>query len=294
MSEIWFARINRRPHQGQTLDETDFAGDMQRLIDAHSLTYTQRDKGEQRVWFAGDLERTPDGRFLTGRLGYSEKREDLKFDVESWSWAKGDREVRDTGSDRTVVAFAVDLSNEGRWVAFMTAPRLKANQFRAALQRCLGEAALAAGVLGADWDVDFVLSPTEIREWMNEHDKVFRLERVVRMSNPGKDLDEIRKQLRDTRAESKTEIFAAPPGKTLDTTSHVVEEAIDEVDQGFSRVTLKARGPNGKGEVSYSTRNRADKVTVDDPGETNEAQQASVLRELAAYVSGRRTKSGKG
>jgi hypothetical protein len=54
-----------------------------------------------------------------------------------------------------------------------------------------------------------VTSPGVIREWLREHPSVYHLRRTLKFSNPGKNVDEDRRQMRALTANRKTEEFAS-------------------------------------------------------------------------------------
>lgn len=236
-----------------------------------------------RRWFAADFEVTPDGRFLQGSLGYSEERTDVQFDDETWSWYKGVEERRDTGSDDTIVPFAIDLDEGERWVAFALAPRMRWNQFRSGLQRVLQRAVVDAGLVGYEWEVDLVTSKSEIRRWLQENPYVYELTRVVRFSNPGSELDEDEAEMVSLGARRKTEQFRAHPRGTLEVHSPTFDQKIDGTESGFVEVMMKARGATPRSEPRFNSTLQHDRVVV--AGVRTRAELAAeVLRNLAARV----------
>ncbi|MCE0488138.1 hypothetical protein [Ornithinimicrobium sediminis] len=286
MKSIVFARINRRRSSDTPLSgESSFSREMRVLAESGLTSAVQRGRGTQetKTWHAGDFAVTPDGQFLTGILGYSEPRTDMSFDEESRSWAKGEAEDRDTGSDQTIAPFAVALGDHDRWVAFATASRLKRNQFRKGFEMVLQAAVAEVGFPGYEWEVDLIATREDIYAWIEQHPEVKLLIRTVKLSNPGNDIDEDREEMRELRAKRKTEEFAAYRGEHLNTESEEFAAKIDGTETGFLTVRMEARGETARSKPKFNSNERAHTIQVE-AANRDEVQEA-VLRELAGRLS---------
>lgn len=290
MKKLYFARINRRPRRGtgqSALGGASFHDELSALVASRDMIW-QDDKAG-RTWIAADLQWTPDGNFVTGILGFKESRVDIDFDEDAWSWSKGAEEERDSASDRTLVPFAIDANDDYRFVAFIPTARLKRGGFRRGLKKVLQAAVATQGILGNDWEVDLVVEEEVLRAWVAEHPLVFRLTRVVKFTNPGRQLDEDRRRMEQLDANRKRETFSARRGQSLDTGSQEFEEAIEGIEEGFVDVTLASRAPSGRGQVTFSTNNRAAGVDVD-PGPTSEMQVSTALDHVRGFHSSRQAR----
>lgn len=282
---VVFARINRRMHNAQsTLAESGFEQEIRILAESHQTYAVQpgTNGAPDKRWYAADFNITPDDRFLTGTLGYSEERTDREFNTESWSWLKGEEELRDTGSDDTIAPFAVDLRDDQRWVAFATASRLRHVQFRKGLELVLKQAVAQSGLLGYDWEVDLVTSKSAVWQWIEEHPEVFELKRTVKFTNPGRDLDDDRAEMARLEARRKTEEFRAYRSGSLQTDSAEFEDKLDGLESGFVEIDMRARGTGPGSEEEFHSRERADSTFIDSA--SFEQTAAGVLRALAGKV----------
>ena len=284
--KVLFARINRR-QDTEPLQVRPFSEDLRHLADSHTMTHTQRETPThpQRRWFAADMKVVPSGDFITGTMGYAEQQTHVHFDEDAWSWIKGETRLADTGSDQTVVPFAVDLREHNRWVAFAPTTRLRATQFRYGFQHALNEAVLRSGLVPVEWEVDAVTSEGRIEAWLVEHPKVYFLRRTIKFSNPGKDLDDDRAEMRALAANRKTEEFAAPRGQQLRTDVPEFREKLSGTDKGNADLILKARGPYGETQQTFNSRKSSDETTVSDFGTDLELGMDLVLRALREYVA---------
>lgn len=286
--KIAFARINRR--KGQTpLEMKPFAEDMRLLAASHRTEARGPAAGPSvtRTWFAADMVVVPDGDFMTGTVGFSEKQEHREFDRNSWSWLKGPTHRADAGTEQTVVPFAVDLRDANRWVAFATSGRMQAPTCATGLARVLKAAVEAARLLPAEWDVDLVTSRKSVEEWLIDHPDVFELSRTVKHTNPGLDLDRDRSEMRALDAGRKTEQFRARYGQTLDSSSDTFYDKLDGIQDGNLSVVLKARGGSSGAEQTFSSENRPDAAQVEDFGSDLEAGIDVALRAVRYYAEGR-------
>lgn len=284
---VVFGRINRRsPDQG-VLQPREFAVDMVALADSHETVHTVRSTGGRlgRRWVAADMTVTPGGEFMTGVLGFSEHQQQVTFDDEAFSWMKG--EVADTNSanEQTIVPFAVDLRPDGRWVAFATTQRLPPQSFRAGLEMVLNEAVAAIGLIPVDWEVDLVTSAARIFDWLRENPRVHKLVRTLKFSNPGRDIDDDRQQMRALAANRKTEEFKAARGKTLNIDSQEFQDKLEGTETGDLHVLMEARGIHGVRNVKFNSNDTVDNSMVEDFGTNLQRGIDLVLAALREYVA---------
>ncbi|MDS1114243.1 hypothetical protein RD149_10725 [Gordonia westfalica] len=284
---VVFGRINRRNPKQETFESRTFAADMVALADSRHTVFTQTSTGGRpgRRWIAGDMTPLPDGDFMTGVLGFSEQLQQMSFDDESFSWLKGAVDDADSASDQTLVPFAVDLREGQRWVAFATTARLQPTAFRNGFEKVLNTAVSELGLMPTEWEVDLVTSNTVIREWLQKHPQVYKLTRTLKFTNPGKNLDEDRRQMRALAANRKTEEFAAPARRNLDVNSDEFLDKLEGTEQGDLDVKMEARGANNVGKVKFNSRKAVDSVEVEDFGYDLARGVEVVLAALREYVA---------
>lgn len=294
--KVVFARINRRRATQDTLAMRSFGEDM-RVLAQSRLTQFVEPGSEQspgKTWIAGDMSVDTTGDFMSGTLGFSEKAERREFDSESWSWVKGPSQVTDTGAEDTVVPFAVDLRNAQRWVAFSTAARLQAPSFVRGLGLVLAQAAVDAQVIGTEWEVDLITSRASIYAWLRDNPEVKLLRRTIKFSNPGRDLDDDRTEMQALLARRKTEEFAAPRGRSLDTKSPLFLSKLDGTETGDLELELRASGRHDVTEATFKSVEQADCRKVDDFGRDLMYGMEIVLGALREYVVGKGVAPGYG
>lgn len=284
---VVFGRINRRQPEQGVLQMREFSADMIALAESHKTVHTVRSTGGRpgRRWVAADMELTPGGEFLTGVLGYSEQQQQVTFDEESFSWMKGEVADADSASEQTIVPFAVDLRPDHRWIAFSTTNRLQPQSFRTGLESVLNEAVAAIGLIPVDWEVDLVTSTDRIFEWLRQNPRVHKLKRTLKFSNPGRDLDEDRRQMRALQANRKTEEFKAAYGKTLDIDSPDFESKLEGTETGDLHVVMESRGSHGVRNVKFNSNDTVDESLVEDFGTNLRRGIDIVLAALREYVA---------
>jgi hypothetical protein len=285
---VVFGRINRRdPDQG-VLELREFAEDMTALAESHRTYHVERSSGGRpgKRWVAADMTLTPGGEFLTGLLGFSEQQQQVTFDDESFSWMKGEVEDSDSANEQTIAPFAVDLRPGNRWIAFATTNRLQPQTFRSGFERVLNDAVVATGLIPVDWEVDLVTSTSRINEWLRANPRVHRLVRTLKFKNPGKDLDEDRRQMRALGANRKTEEFKAARGKNLTVDSPEFQAKLEGTATGDLDVLMVSRGGHGVSDIKFNTRDSVDERIVDEFGTNLQRGIDTVLAALREYVAG--------
>lgn len=286
---VVFGRINRRDAGQDTLVVRDFAEDMAALADSHLTTFTERSTAGApgRRWVAADMVVTPSGDFLTGVLGFSEQQLQVTFDTEHFSWMKAQVEDSDSASDQTIAPFALDLRPHNRWVAFAATARLQPQGFRKGFEHVLNNAVSELGLMPTAWEFDLVTSTSLIYEWLRQNPLVHQLTRTLKFSNPGRDLDEDRRQMRALAANRKTEEFKAAYGKTLDIASPDFQSKLEGTETGDLDVVMHARGHHGVRDVKFNTRDSVDTSTVEEFGTNLQLGIDVVLAALREYVAGK-------
>ncbi|BDD82216.1 hypothetical protein TPB0596_19790 [Tsukamurella pulmonis] len=285
--KVVFGRINRRNPKQETFEARAFADDMQALADSRLTTFVQPSAPGRptRTWIAGDMTLTADSTFLTGICGYSEQQQQVSFDDSSFSWMKAEVADSDTASEQTIVPFAVDLRDKNRWIAFSTTSRMQPKTFRSGFEHAINQAVVQLGLMPTEWEVDLVTSAGVIQDWLRQHPKVFQLTRTIKFTNPGKNLDEDRRQMRALAANRKTEEFRAQNRGTLNIDSEEFEDKLVGTATGDIDINLKARGAHGVSEVSFNSRDSVDTHDVDDFGTNLQRGVDTVLQALREYVS---------
>lgn len=265
----------------------EFAADMQALADSRKTVHTVRSTGGRpgRRWVAADMASTADGDFLTGLLGFSEQQQHVTFDDETFSWLKGEVADSDSANEQTIVPFAVDLREHQRWIGFATTSRLQPPTFRTGFESVLNEAVSALGLVPVNWEVDLVTSGSRVLEWLKQNPKVHLLRRTLKFTNPGKNLDDDRQQMRALAANRKTEEFKAAYGKSLNIESEEFEDKLHGTETGDLHVVMEARGAHGVRNVKFNSDDTVDESKVDDFGTNLERGTETVLAALREYVA---------
>ncbi|MEV4756019.1 hypothetical protein AB0J86_13025 [Micromonospora sp. NPDC049559] len=282
---VVFARINRR---NNTLGMRPFAVDMRALAESRQTTFVVPATPERpaRAWYAADMRLAMGDDFMTGILGYSVVDQKRYFDLGSWSWIKGATEDSDAASQDTVVPFAVDLREHNRWVAFATTQRIQPASFRPALGEVLSAAAQNLGLLPADWECDPVVSQHTVQEWIEQHPNVKLLRRIVKFSNPGRDLDEVRAKMREMKARRATEEYAAYHSQILDVEADAFWGKLQGLETGDARVQMESREAQGV-DAKFDSDTKTDETRIDDYGKDLERGMDLVLQALVVYAGTR-------
>ncbi|MFI6457981.1 hypothetical protein ACIBF6_41315 [Streptosporangium amethystogenes] len=242
-----------------------------------------------KTWFAADMRITPSN-FVVGTLGFSEQAERRGFNQEEWSWINGVAQVTDTASEETVVPFAVDLHEKRRWVAFATTPRIQPAGFTKGFQGVLNQAVIDEGLIPTEWDVDLVTSRSQVDEWLFNNPLVHMMRRTVKFSNPGRDIDDDRQEMRALGARRKTEEFRAPRNGVLNTESNVFLDKLDGTETGDLELELLARGNQGVAEVRFRSKEEADQKQISDFERDLSQGMDTVLAALQEYVADKQTR----
>jgi hypothetical protein len=272
---VAFGRINRR---GATLDLRPFAEDMQALAASHRTEAVVAGKR----WIASDMELRVRGRFMVGLLGFATSGAVRSFEEEEFSWLKGTTTYFEGAEPDTVVPFAVDLGESSRWVAVATSARIRHNAFSVGLEGVLNEAVTAIGLLAADWDVDMISEPSDLLHWISNHAGSIRsFRRVVRFSNPGRDFDAARQDMRALQARSLEEVYRGTAERPLQLQNNeAFERMIDGLDRGDVDVELVAETATSR--TRYNTKNKPAETFVD-PFDGFDAGMDRVLDALVEY-----------
>jgi hypothetical protein len=258
---------------------------MSDLAAGHRTVFLERGIRGQPVrrWVAADMTMTTDGDFLTGTLGFSERETRITFDEESFSWAKGAVDSDETGSPKTVVPFAVDLRNQGRWIAFAVTQRLRPETVIDGLKKVLNQAVVDAKMVPTEWDVDLIMSRGTVMEWIRRNPRIREMRRTIRFSNPGRDIDEDRLQMRELGAKTKRETFTAESGLFLNTGADLFAEKLVGTETGDLDLHLEARGA-GQTKFIFNSKEHADHSYVRDYGSDLRFGMELVLAALLDYI----------
>jgi hypothetical protein len=290
MRKVRFARINRRSPAGQeTLAMRTFAEDFTELASSRLTQTTQRGTGGQllKTWTAADMTIDANGDFMTGTLGFSSPEDRKVFNTDAWSWVKGETVDLDAASRATVAPFAVDLHESHRWVAFAPTAKIRPGTFAWGLEHVLNQAVVAAGLIPTEWEVDLVVSRSEVDEWIRKHPLIHFMRRTIKIPNPGRELDSDRAEMRSLAAQKKTEEFVAQRGGLLDTASELFADKLDGTQTGDVELQLHAHRHNENGIVKFNSRSAADEELIDDFGVDLMLGMELVLAALQLYVRDR-------
>jgi hypothetical protein len=279
MRQVAFGRLNRRVPDQQSFARRPFAEDMQALAESRQT----RAELDEREWLAADLTLDVSGDFMTGVLGYAETELRRDFEDRAFSWIKGQTSVAEGASRRTTVPFAVDLREERRWVAFAPSARIQPAAFRRGFAAVLNAAVTRLQLWPSEWEFDLVLQKRTVEEWIAEHDEVFYFRRKVKLTNPGREIDEDRTEMRALAARSKEEIFKASYGRALSLEgSEAFSRKLDGVETGDLEVVLRARGPEGT-EFMFRSEDQPERTFVTEFGDNLEEGVDQVLDALREY-----------
>jgi hypothetical protein len=286
--KVVFARINRRRPNQETIEMRSFADDMTYFAGSRGIQIVDSagTLSPERTWSAGDMTIIPpQNYFMTGTFGFTEQAEHRAFNAEQWSFVSGDTEISNVASEETVVPFAVDLREHNRWVAFSPAPRLQPAGFTKHFEEIITEALSAGSRLATEWEVDLITSRASVEAWLADHPLVHKMRRTVKFSNPGRDIDTDRQEMRALAARRKTEEFAAPRNGVLNTNSEEFLSKLNGTETGDLDLELTARGDQGVSEVQFKSKESADSSQVDDFGRDLMLGMTTVLNALREYVA---------
>jgi hypothetical protein len=283
---VVFARINRRRPNQQNLGLRSFRDDMTELAASRRTRYIERRSPQalDRTWIAADMGIQPGGEFMTGTLGYTTKEERRVFEDQAWSWIKAQTDNTESARPDAVAPFAIDLNENHRWLAFAPAPRLPPKTFMHGFRRVLVHAVAEAKLVPADWEVDLIVSRDSIMKWLEVHPAVHLLRRTVKFSNPGRDLDEDRVQMRALGARRKTEEFKADNRRILDVKSTAFQRKLDGTETGDLELYMEARGLPGMGSPIFHSTESPDQRAVDNFGRDLLQGIDIVLGALRGYI----------
>ncbi|MGI5285136.1 hypothetical protein ACQEVF_17630 [Nonomuraea polychroma] len=284
--KVVFARINRRRPNQDAITMRSFAEDMTHLAQSRGVQIVEPATQivTEKTWFAADMAIEPGNEFMTGTFGFAEMAQRRQFNSQAWSWVQGDTEVSEVASEDTVVPFAVDLREHQRWVAFSTAARLQPAGFTKYFEEIITQALGEDGIFSTEWDVDLITSRASVEAWLSDNPLVHRLRRTVKFSNPGRDIDSDRMEMRALAARRKTEEFAAARNGVLNTESEEFQSKLEGTETGDLELELTARGAQGASEAQFKSKESADSKQVDDFGRDLVNGMRIVLDALREYV----------
>jgi hypothetical protein len=261
---------------------------MAALADSHET----RAEFRGSEWVAADLSIDPSGNFMTGILGFSDVEALRDLDRAAFSWLKGPIHIAEGASERTMVPFAVDLREDQRWVAFGTSLRIQGQGFASGFEACLNAALAKLGLMPTEWQVDLVLGQARVEDWLLEHPNLIVFTRIVRLSNPGRTVDDDRAEMRELAARTKRETFEVPTPRTQKNASYLAvrdnpkfNQKLEGLDTGDLDVHLES--VEGKTRSTFDSRGRADRAYVNDYGTDLELGMELMLQAVQDYANER-------
>jgi hypothetical protein len=256
-TRVAFGRVNRRTDGQDTLDLRPFAEDMAELAASHRTETTV----QGTRWIASDLEIRNGGDTMVGLLGFALQGQLLTFSEDDFSWLKAEAFTVTGAQPDTIVPFAVDLREHRRWVAVATSARIQHNAFAKGLAAVLNAAVLDLELMPTDWEVDMVTSRSDVLDWVAQHPAVNKFRRIVKFSNPGRDLDEDKANMRALGATVKDEEYRALNGKTLRLQGNeAFYSLLDGMERGDVEVELWSR--QGGVRERYFSKKRPDETFI--------------------------------
>jgi len=282
VTTVEFCRINRRTRV-PTLQMNPFAADMAALAEQGMdlLEATVR----RSLFIAADLTITSDGNYMTGTLGFAEEEILRTFDRTAHSWLKADVANVEGATLQTVVPFAVDLREKRRWAAFATTGRIRATLFRQAFEATLNAAVIRLGLMPTGWEVDPVMSVGALADWLAEHEEVFKIVRRVKLTNPSKEVDEVRRKLLRLGGSVWNDSITAPRNEVLETDNEEFRNHVKDIETGDSVVELRARA--GQGEARFKSIDHREFTTVASYGQNLDIGMDRVLSVLVDFSEAR-------
>ena len=191
-------------------------------------------------------------------------------------------------SRRTIVPFAIDLRDDGRWVAFTPSLRIRPPAFSLGFGIVLNKAVEKLKLIPAEWEVDPVTSRSRVEVWLQENPEVTKFVRIVLFHNPRRDIGEERQEMRALAAKYKREEFVAPANDALELQGNEeFENKLEGLETGDIEIELHARGP-GKAKPRFKSREMVDETYIDDFGDDYERGMSLVLDVLRDYAEGKR------
>lgn len=262
-----------------SLDMRPFQEDMRIL--ASQARNLLRAPVRDKEFIAADLSTTADGQFLIGTLGFAEDETLRSHDEEAFSWVKGPTTDVHGATNQTVVPFAIDLGEHRRWCAHVTTARIRALLFRQAFEAVLNAAVAQVPLIPSRWEVDPVMSLSDLTQWLDEHPEVVVVKRIVKLTNPLQDVDEARRKMRALRGTIYRDLIQAPRDGALETHTEEFRQHVSGIETGDMLVELEARVPGGRN--IYKSEAHRQRTTIADYGSNLEQGMASVLAVLADF-----------
>jgi hypothetical protein len=278
---VVIGRINRRPG---TLGEelASFRTEMEALVargswEAPAISHD---------WLASDLEWDSTHNFVTGLVGYEDKETYFTPDQEERSWSKAKQDTSRGGTAKTVVPFAIDARDDHQWIAFAQTANIRGRKFRQAMTALLTRAAIDAGLMPAEWDVDPVVESETVLDWIAIHPEVTTLTRVVKFQNarPEK-YERDREWMRQLKTPKLTETYKPVEGKQVDTGAEAFGEMLDELEHGYIEMVLISG--RGSQQVRFNSVTRVHDETIASYGKDFQQGISLVLDKLVSWVAKR-------
>jgi hypothetical protein len=278
---VIIGRINRRP---DTLgaDLASFHDEMEALVTRESWEAP----AVARNWLASDLKWDPSKTFVTGLVGYQDSEVYFTPDQKDRSWSKAKQDTTKGGTSKTVVPFAIDAREDHQWIAFAQAAKVRSKTFRQAMTALLTQAAINANLMPAVWDVDPVVEPETVLDWIRENPDVATLTRIVKFPNarPEKyDID--REVMRELNTPKLTEIYKPPEGERVHTDSAAFSEMLNELERGY--IEMKLVSGRGTEVVRFNSASRKHDEVIEAYGRDFDRGISLVLSKLVSWVSKR-------
>ncbi len=278
-NRVAFGRINRRTDGQETLTSRSFAQDMLDLAESHRTEAVL----QGHRWIASDMELRDRGDAMVGLLGFAVSDQFRSFAEDDYSWLKGATYGFTGAQEDTVVPFAVDLRDHRRWVAVATSARIQHVRFATGLAAVLNDAVSQLGLMPTDWEVDTISSRSNLLEWVASHSNIVRLRRVVKFSNPGRDLDRDRQEMRELSATVQETEFRALQGRRLHLRNNPsFDRLLEGMERGDVEIDMDAVDNGLKDR--YNSRDRPDEQFVDAFDDLQAGMEA-VLSALRVYSS---------
>jgi hypothetical protein len=278
---VVIGRINRRPG---TLGEelASFRDEMEALVSQKSWEAP----AVSQQWLASDLEWDANKNFVTGLVGYEDKETYFSPDEQDRSWSKAKQDTSKGGTVKTVVPFAIDARDEHQWIAFAQTMNIRGRKFRQAMTALLSRAAIDAGLMPAEWDVDPVTESETVLDWIAQHPEVTTLTRVVKFQNgrPEK-YERDREWMRQLKTPKLTETYKPVEGERVDTGAPAFGEMLDELEHGYIELVLVSG--RGSQQVRFNSVTRVHDETIPTYGKDFQQGIGLVLDKLVSWVAKR-------
>lgn len=181
--ELLLYRVNRRPIGADSMLPEEIPDDVldhfNRVL-PNGWKVETKGGGGNRIWRSGGVERDPDARVITGKLGWHPAEEEAvtDYDEQAEDWVTS----IEAPHGRVVLPFAFD--GDTRILAVLRMGRSRAATIGRVFETILKENECELERPTTDWSVEPILDPRDFKQWLQSMDVVSEVQFVAKLPNP--------------------------------------------------------------------------------------------------------------